>query len=94
MEESKEERIRMVKALLQTSANEKGEVVTDFGTFKTFQEIGKKLQEIMGRPVWSHELAFVDMLIEEIKSEKKFEAMTKSVNEIAKEKPTLILVEK
>ena len=47
MEESKEERIRMVKALLQTSANEKGEVVTDFGTFKTFQEIGKKLQEIM-----------------------------------------------
>ena len=57
-----------------------------------FREVHKKLEELMGRPVWTHEFAFPTMLIEELEHGRPMEAFEKSVEAIAREKPVIMVV--
>lgn len=56
----------------------------------SFSEIHKKIEKIMGRAVWTHEMAFPEMLYNELKQKTKGSAFAKSLQEIAKTKPVMI----
>ena len=62
--------------------------------YKPFDEVHKEVEALMGRPVWTHEFAFAQMLYDELRSGRKGEAFGKSLEEIAKKKPVLIVREK
>lgn len=81
---NKAERIAELKRILTTPADQL--------EFKTFDEIHKRIEEIMERPVWTHEMAFLDMLIEEIELDRKGETFLRSLREIAKTKPVIGIV--
>ena len=57
---------------------------------KPFSDLHKRIQELMHRSVWTHELAYPDMLLEEAICGKKGEAFGKSLTEIAKTKSVII----
>lgn len=59
---------------------------------KTIGYVHKKLEEIMGRPVWTHEMGYPEMLIEELRHGKPMDAFRKSVEAIAREKPVVLVV--
>jgi hypothetical protein len=58
---------------------------------RPFDEAHREVEELMGRPVWTHEFAFPEMLYEELRSGRRGEAFGKSLEEIAKTKPVLVL---
>ena len=49
------------------------------------------IEKIMGRPVWTHEMAFPEMLYKELENGKTGEAFSKSLSKIAETKPVIIV---
>ena len=58
----------------------------------TFSDVHKAIESIMERPVWTHEMAFPEMLYEEIRNGHVGETFGKSLQEIAKTKPVIGIV--
>jgi len=61
---------------------------------KTMGDLHEKIEELMGRPTWTHEMAYPEMLIEELRNGKPMDAFKKSVEAIAREKPVIMVVTK
>ena len=55
-----------------------------------FTEAHKQIEEIMERPVWTHEMAFPEYLYKELKEKTKGSAFTESLQAISKIKPVFI----
>lgn len=87
----KETRLSMLKELMETKPDKDRFLKVSFGTFYTFGEIHKKIEEIMERSVLTHEFAFPQMLYEEINNGNKGEAFVKSMNELSKTKKVIII---
>jgi len=49
---------------------------------KPFGDVIRRVQEIMGRPVWTHEMAFPEHLYEELRSGNKGQAFFEGLREI------------
>ena len=89
----KEKRVEMLRELLTTNAKD-GVLETSFGEYRTMGEVFKKMGELVGRPVYTHEAAFPEMLYDEIMSGREGEAFGRSLREIAKTKPVFGVVAK
>lgn len=76
---NKETRIKELKRLFTTPEDQLRPK-----EFKTFSDLHKRIEELVGRPVWTHEMAFPAMLYEEIRTGKKGSAFGKSLVEATK----------
>lgn len=63
---SKEERVKELKRLFTTPENQLRP-----SEFKTWYDLHKRIDELVGRPTFTHEFAFPDLLYEEILSGNK-----------------------
>lgn len=63
---SKEERLKELKRLFTTPENKLRPK-----EFKTFNDLHKRIDELVGRPTMTHEFAFPELLYKEIKSGKR-----------------------
>ena len=85
MNEDIEERVRLLQALLC-------EPLGPEWTGKTFGDVHEKVEQVMCRPTWTHEMAYPEMLIEELRNGKPMDVFKKSVEAIAREKPVIMVV--
>ena len=76
---SLEERVKELERLLTTPEDQLRP-----SEFKTFQELWERVDELVGRPILSHEFAFPELLYEEILSGKKGLNFGKSIIEATK----------
>ncbi|TET25239.1 MAG: hypothetical protein E3J76_01585 [Candidatus Aminicenantes bacterium] len=86
---SKEDRLRELKRLFTTPENKLRPA-----EFKTFSDLHKRIEELVGRPVFTHEIAFPDLLYEEIKSGKLGNPLRESLvraTKLTKDKKAFII---
>lgn len=83
---NKQQRIKELQRLFTTPENQLRPK-----EFKTFDDLHKRIEELVGRPVWTHEMAYPEMLYEEIQNGRIGEAFGKSLREISKTKPIIIV---
>ena len=76
---SPEERIKELQRLMTTPEDQLRP-----SEFKTFYDLHKRICELVGRDVYTHEFAFPELLYEEIRSGKTGSAFGKSLIEAAK----------
>lgn len=79
-----EDRILVLTHLLESNLMQ--ELGWDWG--KTHSII----ERLVGRPVWTHEIAFPKMIYREMRNGNKGEAFTNSLKEISKTKPIISVV--
>ena len=87
---SKEERLKELKRLFTTPEDRLRPK-----EFKTFSDLHKRIEELVGRPVWTHEIVFPELLYEEIRSGKRGNPFGKSLveaTELTKGKKAFIIV--
>jgi len=86
---NKDERLKELKQLFSTPGNQLISV-----QFKTFSDLHKRIDELVGRPTMTHEFAFPDLLYDEIASGKRGnplgEALTRATA-LTKQKKAIII---
>lgn len=80
-----EEKIERLKLLMNTPM---GTPPCD----RSFSEIHEEVEKVMGRPVWTHEFAFPELLYEELELGTKGSSFGKSLNEVRQMMPVEFVV--
>jgi len=63
----------------------------DATIYPTVDDVKERLAQILGRPIWTHELAYPKYLIAELLGDESYSSFQQATAELAKRMPTIIV---